>query len=110
MMIVLGDSRIQAGVQPLKSHVKPSFLNACEMTERVCGRESLPCGRSGEKERRTVSFADACIICERGVSEGEGAKGGTTHSRFDHVKGRTYCCCYSPLRSRYASATPCVLP
>lgn len=39
MMIVLGESRIQAGVQPLKSQVRPSFLNACEMTERVCAGE-----------------------------------------------------------------------
>lgn len=35
-MMVLGDNRIQAGVQPLNNHVKPSCLNACAIMESVC--------------------------------------------------------------------------
>lgn len=32
MMIVLGERRIQAGVQPLNIQLMPSLLNDCEMT------------------------------------------------------------------------------
>jgi hypothetical protein len=62
MMMVLGDNRIHAGVQPLNNHEAPSFLNAVEMTLRVLDAvdafiiwERSLVRRSMEGSRRTHS-------------------------------------------------------
>lgn len=46
-MIVLGERRIHAGVQPLNSHVAPSVLNARDITVSVCNisRQRYPTER-----------------------------------------------------------------